>query len=135
MTDHCTSKLTDLDNNHGGVVIEMSIQEEGYDFSSSISSALEYAEIELQDNKESIDSLKNLRPDCDKLDYALAASIGALCGIIDIFLVGTPGESDFGQATDKWFETITIKFAEFLHPDKKKNSLSKMQSHISKIIS
>lgn len=120
MTNQCTSRTTDPDTNHGGIVLEMSIQEEGYDFSSSISSALEHAEIELQDIKESIDSLNNLRADCDKLDYALAASIGALCGIIDIFLVGTPGESDFGQATDKWFETITIKFAEFLHPDKKK---------------
>ncbi|MCQ2147917.1 MAG: hypothetical protein MJZ16_10415, partial [Bacteroidales bacterium] len=35
----------------------------------------------------------------------------AICGIIDVFLVGKPGESPLGDITDKWFENRTRDFA------------------------
>ena len=49
--------------------------------------------------EDSIDIIKQIKGNCDKLDYALSDSIGALCGIIDIFLVGKPKESVLGNVT------------------------------------
>ena len=60
---------------------------------------------------ENIESLKKLTPECDRLDYALAACSGAICGILDIFLVGIPKDSSFGKMSDKWFADCTMTFA------------------------
>lgn len=81
---------------------------------SFISSAIKDAELVVQSLNEDIESIKNLRPNCDKLDYILAAGSGALCGIIDIFLVGKPGETPIGDVTDKWFSERTIDFAKIM---------------------
>lgn len=99
--------------------IELNIYEDEFGFATSISDALVQAEAELAVLNETIDSLKNLKSSCDKLDYILAASSGALCGVIDIFLVGKPGESPVGDITDKWFAERTKDFAKLCHPDKK----------------
>ena len=97
------------------VFVELSVQEDHFEFASSIETALSSAEKELQELdeqiEESLETLKNLTPECDKLDYILSASSGALCGVIDIFLVGKPGESPVGNVTDKWFEERTKDFA------------------------
>ena len=61
--------------------------------------------------EESSKSIKKLTPKCDKLDYILSATCGALCGVIDIVLVGKPGESPVGTITDRWFEERTKEFA------------------------
>ena len=50
---------------------------------------------------ENVKSLKKITPECDKTDYILAVCSGAICGILDVFLVGTPGESPIGDITDK----------------------------------
>ena len=71
-------------------LLELKIDDNAYDFQSSIITALSKAELDLYEINESIASIKTLKPECDKLDYALAASSGALCGIIDIFLVESP---------------------------------------------
>jgi len=92
-------------------VLRMSVADDGFSFSSSIETALISAETEIQNLKETIMSVESLKPNCDKLDYALAASSGVLCGIIDIFLVGKPGESPAGDVTDKWFANRTTDFA------------------------
>lgn len=60
---------------------------------------------------ETIEKIRLLKPDCDKTDYMLAASSGAICGIIDIFLVGKPGESVLTNSVDKWYENRTKDFA------------------------
>ncbi len=94
---------------------EISITGDHFEFASSISSALESAETEetflLEKISESEETIRSLTPDCDKLDYILSASSGALCGLIDIFLVGKPGESPIGNITDKWFGERTKDFA------------------------
>lgn len=72
------------------LILEMDVIEDGSTFASSIEIALTAAENEMQSFKETINSIQILRPNCDKLDYALAASSGVLCGIMDIFLVGKP---------------------------------------------
>lgn len=103
-------------------VLGVGVDDDSFNFTSSIDAALISAETEIQNLKETIESVKNLRPDCDKLDYALAASSGVLCGIIDIFLVGKPGESQAGDVTDKWFANRTIDFAKLCGWDGKGDS-------------
>ena len=102
-----------------GILLNLSVEDGGFDFSTSIADAMAKAETELVVLNETVDSIKGLKPDCDKLDYILATSSGALCGIIDIFLVGKPGESPLGNITDKWFVARTIDFAKLCDPDKK----------------
>ncbi|WP_443738938.1 hypothetical protein [Treponema sp.] len=101
------------------IFLDLSIEDDGFGFSTSINDALVRAESELVVLNETVDSIKGLKPDCDKLDYILAASSGALCGVIDIFLVGKPGESPLGEITDKWFAARTMDFAKLCHPEKK----------------
>lgn len=101
------------------ILLNLSVEDGGFDFSTSIADAMAKAETELIVLNETVDSIKGLKPDCDKLDYILATSSGALCGIIDIFLVGKPGESPLGNITDKWFVARTIDFAKLCDPEKK----------------
>lgn len=111
MSQEPTERNSYAPESNSDVFLELSVQDNDYEFSSSIATALDQANIELQCINETIESIEALKPDCDKLDYILAASSGALCGIIDIFLVGKPGESPIGDITDKWFTNRTIDFA------------------------
>lgn len=95
----------------GQFILDMSVSKDELSFSSSMETALISAETEIQSLKETIMSVESLKPNCDKLDYALAASSGVLCGIIDIFLVGKPGESQAGNVTDRWLANRTTDFA------------------------
>ena len=92
-------------------MIDIQVDNNKYSISSGITTALAEAENELASIEESIASIDALKPDCDKLDYILAASSGAICGIIDVFLVGKPGESPIGKLTDNWFATRVEDFA------------------------
>ena len=95
------------DNNieNGSVVLELYVKEDGFEFASSVAIALSEAENELFEIEEklaeSTETIQKLTPECDKVDYILAATSGAICGVIDIFLVGKPGESPIGEITDK----------------------------------
>jgi len=101
--------------NDNELIFGISADEKGYSFECSIESALAEANSELEELdlkiEETVESIKNLTPDCDKTDYALAVSSGALCGIMDIFLVAKPGETPLGDITDKWFGEMTERFA------------------------
>lgn len=94
-------------------VLEMSMNEESYEFASSIEMAISFAKNEIEKLNETVASLKSLEPDCDKLDYALAASTGVLSGVFDVFIVGKPGISHAEKATDKWVENRVVDFAQF----------------------
>lgn len=111
------------DMNSNPFLFDLSVDENGYSFEYSIESSLAEANKELEELdfkiEETVDSIKALTPECDKLDYALAASSGALCGLVDIFLVGTPGDTPLGNITDKWFADKTIKFAKLCKWDGK----------------
>lgn len=102
-------------NKKKSILLEMNIENEKFYFPSTISGALIDAntEIEKLDNQieETVETVKSLTPNCDKTDYILSASSGALCGIMDVFLIGKPGESPAGDITDKWFANRTIDFA------------------------
>lgn len=116
-----------MDDNDS-LFLDLNIDNDNFTFASSVSSALSDAEAELQslDNRlsETLETIKNLTPECDKTDYALSASSGALCGIIDIFLVGKPGESPIGKVTDSWFENRTKDFAKLCCPNKDNSTIS-----------
>ena len=94
-----------------GVVLSLDMTNGSSSFTSSIDMAIDAANLEISQLQETIDSIKNLKPECDKTDYILAVCSGAICGIIDIFLVGKPGESPLGDITDKWFSNRTKDFA------------------------
>lgn len=97
------------------LILDITVQENSYIFASNIESALIDAEIEKQSIEkelhDNVEIVKNLTPECDLTDYALSASCGALCGIIDIFLVGAPGQSVLVQVSDKWVENRVKDFA------------------------
>jgi len=48
---------------------------------------------------------------CDKYDYLIAAGCGAIGGIVDIFLVGAPGESVLVKWTDEQVDSVVKSFA------------------------
>ena len=110
------------------IVLDLVVENDRFHFPNTISDALvdannELAVLEEQLN-ESLETVKTLTPDCDKYDYMLSACSGALCGIMDVFLVGKPGESPLGDMTDKWFADRTIDFAKLCGYKSDNESLS-----------
>lgn len=113
-------------SNNSAVIADFSILDDGFNFDTNIDEALNGASNKLTEIDELINetekTIKNLTPECDKLDYILSASSGVLCGIIDIFLVGKPGESPVGDVNDKWFDDRVKDFAKLCGWNTKKNS-------------
>ncbi len=54
-------------------------------------------------------SLKNAQ--CDKYDYMIAGTCGLIGGLIDIFLVGAPGEGKLGAMADGFADRLVERFA------------------------
>ena len=48
---------------------------------------------------------------CDKYDYLIAVACGAVGGVVDIFLVGAPGDSVLGKWTDAQVDNVVKGFA------------------------
>ena len=119
------------------VVLELTAGKNNFEFAQNIETALSSAETDLQELEDKIaeteETVKALTPECDKSDYILSASSGALCGIVDIFLVGKPGESPIGDLTDKWFAERTKSFAKLCKWDSTKDdSLKSAIKHLEK---
>ena len=110
-----------MSEKNNALIYDLAINNNEFSFTSSVRSALEATETEIADIEETIDSVKKLKPDCDKLDYVLAACSGVLCGLMDVFLLGKPGNSPLGNATDKWFEERTKDFAKLCGWNSEKN--------------
>lgn len=127
--------MDNLENNKA-VLFELKIENDRCIFQNTISDAIIDANEELNDLEdkinETLETIKLLRPECDNLDYILSASSGALCGIIDVFLVGKPGESPLGDITDKWFANRTIDFAKICGYTGDNNSLSSAMKFLEK---
>ena len=77
----------------GKLVADVDISNDCFAFTSSIEEAQKQAELDLITIEETIQSIHIIKPECDKVDYTLAACSGVLCGLLDIFLVGKPKES------------------------------------------
>lgn len=119
------------------VVLELTACKNNFEFAQNIETALSSAETELLELEgkiaETEDTIKKLTPECDKTDYILSAASGALCGVIDIFLVGKPGETPLGDITDKWFAERTKDFAKLCKWDSgKDSSLKSAIKHLEK---
>ncbi len=75
----------------------------------------------LSDVKKRIeDEFTHRNAECDKYDYLIAITCGAIAGIMDIFLVGNPKDSYLGKKVDKTVEKMTQKFAQLCGWDKQK---------------
>lgn len=65
---------------------------------------------------------------CDRYDYLIAVACGAVGGIVDIFLVGAPGDSALGKWTDAQIDNVVKGFAKISgwnpNPDKRNNVAS-----------
>ncbi len=64
---------------------------------------------------------------CDKYDYLVAVGCGAIGGLIDVFLVGAPGDSTLGKWTDEQVDTVVKMFAKkqgWLPREKNKDSIA-----------
>ena len=48
---------------------------------------------------------------CDKYDYLIATGCGAMAGLIDIFLVGSPADSHLQHWTDAQVDNTVMAFA------------------------
>lgn len=48
---------------------------------------------------------------CDKYDYLIAAGCGVISGLVDAFLVGSPGQSVLGSWTDAQVDKCVMNFA------------------------
>lgn len=123
-------------NNEPFILLQLGINENGYEFASDIKTALSttQGELEVVSSKleKNLDSLNKLTPECDKTDYILSACIGALCGGIDVFLVGKPRESPIGEITDMWFANRTEDFARLCGWTGDKGNLSSAIRHLEK---
>lgn len=94
------------------VLFEIKDAGDKFEFDTTIEKELNQAQLELANLNETIDTIKSLKPECDKLDYSLAVSSGALCGIMDIFLVGgDPVNSPLTALTDNWVDNRVKDFA------------------------
>lgn len=122
--------------NNKSILIELNVENDKYIFPTTISNALIDANKELSNLEEqlseTLETIDKLTPECDKYDYILSASSGALCGIIDIFLVGKPGTSRLGNITDKWFANRTVDFAKLCGYKGDKNSISSAIRYLEK---
>ena len=99
------------DEGKNKILLEINEDKNSLSTTSGIDIALEQAKLDIRLFDETIESVKTIKQNCDKIDYALAASSGALCGILDMFFVGKPGETPLGNITDKWFADRTEDFA------------------------
>lgn len=110
------------------IIYELNIEKDRYTFPDTILDAIIDADEEMKDLEsklnETLESIRLLTPECDKMDYGLSVSSGALCGIIDVFLVGKPGESLMGNITDKWFANRVTDFAKICGYNGNRDSLS-----------
>ena len=93
------------------VILDIDQTEDKFSYHSNIESALTQANLDIETLNETIESVNVLKPACDKIDYTLSACSGALCGLLDVFFVGKPGESPLGNITDEWFGNRTCDFA------------------------
>lgn len=60
-------------------------------------------------NKDDVDLF--YKDNCDKYDYLISVGVGAIAGLVDIFLVGAPGDSKLGSWTDSQVDNVVKSFA------------------------
>lgn len=79
-------------------------------------------------NKEDVEVVYDEK--CDTYDYLTAVACGAIGGLIDVFLVGSPGDSVLGKWTDKQVDNAVIKFAKHMGWSPRKGNENNVKSAI-----
>lgn len=104
-----------MENDNNKLILGLEIENDKFNFLSSIEKAKIKGNNELEEIEKSIfdneENIKKLTSECDKVDYILATCSGVICEIIDIFLVAEPGQSQLQNITDTWFKNRTKDFA------------------------
>lgn len=67
---------------------------------------------------------------CDKYDYITAVACGAIGGMMDVFLVGMPGESALGHWTDQQTNKMVMYFAKKMGWNPREKNLNNVKSAI-----
>lgn len=80
------------------------------------------AEETIEQNREVNIAILRAQTECDKYDYLTAIGCGAISGIIDIFLVGSPTDSKLLNWSDAQVDKIVMAFAEKMGWDNTKNN-------------
>lgn len=76
--------------------------------------------INSRENKQLLES----ETSCDKYDFLIAAGAGMIGGLIDVFLVGAPGDSKLGKWTDAQVDNAVKSFAKLSGWDDKNGKVS-----------
>lgn len=92
--------------------------------------ATQYDTSQLIMNNDENRSLLQKDDQCDKYDYIAAAACGAIGGMIDIFLVGMPGDSVLGNWTDKQVDHAVMAFARKMGWDPREKNKNNVKSAI-----
>lgn len=104
-----------MENDNNKLILGFELDNNKFNFLYSIEKAQIDGNIELEEIEKNIldkeEVIKKLTQECDKVDYILATCSGAICSIIDIFLVTKPGQSQLQNITDTWFKDRTKDFA------------------------
>lgn len=85
----------------------------------------EQLEYELNKNIEMVK-----KEECDKYDYLISIACGAVGGLIDIFLVGAPGDSTLGNWTDKQVDYTVMAFAKKMGWNPRQKNINNVNSAI-----
>ena len=67
---------------------------------------------------------------CDKYDYIAAVVCGAIGGMIDIFGVGSPGDSALGTWTDQQVDKAVMAFSRKMGWNPKERNVDNVKSAI-----
>lgn len=84
----------------------------------------------LMEHQEENRKLLKSKDKCDKYDYLAAVACGAVGGMIDIFLVGAPGNSVLGTWTDSQVDNAVMGFAKVVGWNPKETQKSSPASAI-----
>lgn len=81
-------------------------------------------------NSEENRELLRKQDKCDKYDYITAVACGVVGGMIDIFLVGAPGDSVLGNWTDNQVDHAVMTFARYMGWNPKEKNYNNVKSAI-----
>ena len=81
------------------------------------------------DKKDTIEEIYidySVKPVCDKYDYMVAALVGCATGLVDVFFIGSPGNSIMEKPTHYAVDRTVIQFSQMVYEaDKRAGCISK----------
>lgn len=84
----------------------------------------------LMEEREKNSNLLRHKDKCDKYDYLAAACCGVIGGLVDVFFVGAPGESQLANWTDAQIDNMVKGFAKAIGWNPRENQQNNVASAI-----